>query len=752
MIRRRDFLTAVAGSTVGAVFYFGRRSAHAAARNPSPTLIQAVDPDEDIFAYVRRVKGSFDALLYKRILGAAADDESRANARLLLANTRVGDIDRHPLLKDQLFRLLTRSRDAVTAASTAKMMLGELRQFLLTQDETAIRSVMGGLSSDVIACVVKLMGNQDLIAIGAKVFNPLPGSHIGARDYLGARIQPNSPTDNLEDIRWQVFDGWAYAVGDVLFGNNPVSSEPRSVEAIQQTLQDLLVTFEVDDVMPHCVLSHIDVQAEVERERPGSTALWFQSIAGSDTANATFDVSLDKMLKYANTRTGRFGLYFETGQGADFTNGHSHGYDMVIHESRKYGFAQALTQKVAEAQAGAGSQFRPWVHLNDVAGFIGPEVFRTREQMVRCCLEDIVMGKLHGLCIGLDVRSTLHMDISLDDLDWCLAKVMPANPAYLMALPTKIDPMLGYLTTGYQDHVRLREQFGCKVNDRMCQFFQQLEVIDSRGRPTDHFGDPLWVFLKYRRKKGDSRGDDEILTEGKSQLEAVRSRGVFIAEGHGTTSWQLEPKLERDIRRIYADAKESIWTELEPAFIAAIPDVFRLATRSADRTDYILHPETGERLLDASVENLRTLRQRHGGRYNVQIVVSDGLNALAIMDEGHLAPFLEQLRDELAREGYRAAPEQIVLTSGRVRAGYRIGETLFADLPQARAILHVIGERPGTGHHTFSIYITAPTGDLWSQAGKVDHNITKVVSGVAITALAPTIGASQTVRILNTMA
>ena len=430
MIRRRDFLTALTGSAVGAAFYFGRRSAHAVGFATSRPLIHAVDPEEDIFAYVRRVKGSFDAALYKQILGAAnefkegdaivgvaaADDESRRNARSLLANTRVGEIDRHPLLKDQLFRLLRRSRDAVTAATTSNMTLGELKQFLLAQDETAIKSVMGGLSSDVIACVVKLMSNEDLIAIGAKVFNPLPGSRIGARGYLGARIQPNSPTDNVDDIRWQVFDGWAYAVGDVVLGTNPVSSEPRSVEAIQQTLQDLLVTFEVDEAMPHCVLSHIDVQPEVERERPGSTALWFQSIAGSDTSNATFDISLEKMLKYADTRTGRFGLYFETGQGADFTNGHSHDYDMVIHESRKYGFARALTQKVAEAQAREGSPFRPWVHLNDVAGFIGPEVFRTREQLVRCCLEDVVMGKLHGLCIGLDVCATLHMDISLDTI------------------------------------------------------------------------------------------------------------------------------------------------------------------------------------------------------------------------------------------------------------------------------------------------------------------------------------------------
>ena len=123
------------------------------------------------------------------------------------------------------------------------------------------------------------------------------------------------------------------------------------------------------------------------------------------------------------------------------------------------------------------------MHLNDVAGFIGPEVFRTREQLVRCCLEDIVMGKLHGLCLGLDVCSTLHMDVSLDDLDWCLDRILPANPAYLMALPTKIDPMLGYLTTGFQDHVRLREKFGYKVNDRMWQFFQELEVIDAGGQP-----------------------------------------------------------------------------------------------------------------------------------------------------------------------------------------------------------------------------------------------------------------------------
>ena len=89
------------------------------------------------------------------------------------------------------------------------------------------------------------------------------------------------------------------------------------------------------------------------------------------------------------------------------------------------------------------------------------------------------------------------------------------------------------------------------------------------------------------------------------------------------------------------------------------------------------------------------------------------------------------------------------MTSGRVRAGYRIGEILFAGLDGPRAILHAIGERPGTGHRTFSTYITAPTGDVWGKDGSVDHNITKVVSGISTTTLIPTDGADAAVHLLG---
>jgi ethanolamine ammonia-lyase large subunit len=200
------------------------------------------------------------------------------------------------------------------------MTLEQLKPFVVTRPEADIHAIRRGLSSDVIASLVRLMNNDELIAVGAKVFNPLPGSSIGAKGYMGARVQPNSPTDNPEDIRWQVFDAFAYGVGDVVLGTNPVSSEPESVAAIQQTLKDVLDTFDLDAHIPHCVLSHIDVQAEVEHGAPGLTDLWFQSIAGNDEANATFDVSVKKMRQYASERTGNYGLYFETGQGADFTN------------------------------------------------------------------------------------------------------------------------------------------------------------------------------------------------------------------------------------------------------------------------------------------------------------------------------------------------------------------------------------------------------------------------------------------------
>ena len=198
-------------------------------------------------------------------------------------------------------------------------------------------------------------------------------------------------------------------------------------------------------------------------------------------------------------------------------------------------------------------------------GFIGPEVFKSREQLVRCCLEDIVMGKLHGLTIGLDICSTLHMTVSLEDLDWCQDEIMPANPVYLMALPTKNDPMLGYLTTSFQDHVRLREKFGFKVNDAMWDFYKRIGIVDENNKYTENYGDPLWVYYQYRQAKGDKRSKDAVYAEGRKKMKEVEERGVDLATAHGEKIWDLNPRLATKVTELYDDAKKSLWAELTPS-------------------------------------------------------------------------------------------------------------------------------------------------------------------------------------------
>jgi ethanolamine ammonia-lyase large subunit len=727
-----------------------------------PNTITDVMPGEDVFAYLIRVKGKFDQKLYQQVIGAsndfkegdqtigvgAADEKTRQNARILLSNTKIKGLYEHPLFVDDLQVLIWKTTDQAKYEKIKGWTMGELKIFLLTKSEAEIKQIMPGLTSDTIGCVPKLMSNEELIKFNQKIFNPLPGTKMGAKGYLSARIQPNSPTDDPDDIVWQTFDAFAYATGDIVIGTNPVDSQVESVAKVEKALMDVVETFKLRDIVPWCVLSHIDVQAEVEKKYPGTVETMFQSLAGTDDCNKTFDVTVEKILNYAKGKKGkRYGLYFETGQGSEFTNGAANGVDMMVLESRKYGFSRAVQMELAKVQPKG-----PWLHINDVAGFIGPEVFRTREQLVRCCLEDIAMGKLHGLNIGLDICTTLHMSVSLDDLAWCQDQIMPACPSYLIALPTRNDPMLSYLSTSFQDHVRLREKFNLKVNDAMWAFYKRLGIVDSNNRYTAHYGDPIWVYYQYRLAKGDKRSKEMIYAEGKKKIKEVEGRGVDIAVGHGKHLWDLNPKLEKSVTALYDDAKVSLKSELSPAFILGIPNVVQVNTLSKNREDYILHPASGEKLSRNSIATLEKLRESSSGKQpNGYIVISDGLNAKAIMDEGHLMPYIEEIRKLLTENGAVMSDKNIVVINGRVRAGYEIGNILFektANPNRLYGIVHIIGERPGTIHHSYSAYLSVAKGSVWASK-KMDHDMTKLVCNIADTALAPKKAANETLTIIR---
>ena len=439
-IGRRRFIVVSAGGTLLALAGCdrGKPAPQAAASAPVPTnetpakvSIANVASGEDVVGYVTRQRGKFDHDLYKAVIGSANEfkegDEAlgisadtpatRANARMLIANTKVGDLADRPMVDDAVCELIVQTTDKAARDRIRPWTMAGLKTFLLTQPEDQIKTVMPGLPSDVIGIVVKLMDNAELTQIGQTVFNPLPGSKVGAKGYVGARVQPNSPTDDPDDIVWQVFDSFSYAVGDVVLGNNPVSGETAKIAGIELALQDVLKAFKLEGTMPHCCLAHIDAQAKVEAEFPGSTALWFQSLGSTVQANATFDVTVDKMLKHAAARTGPYGLYFETGQGADATNGAGAGFDGDPRGAQVA--RRALKQKVAQARGGPA-----WVIVNDVAGFIGPGLPYSGATG-RCCSRTSRWAAARA-ADRAGHHSTLHMSVGMTT-STVIDQIMPAT-------------------------------------------------------------------------------------------------------------------------------------------------------------------------------------------------------------------------------------------------------------------------------------------------------------------------------------
>jgi two-component system chemotaxis sensor kinase CheA len=101
-----------------------------------------------------------------------------------------------------------------------------------------------------------------------------------------------------------------------------VSGRGVGMDVVKQSIEALRGAIEISSRKGEGVLSHIDVQGEVDKKYPGTVETMFQSLAGTDDCNKTFDVTIEKILNYAKAKKGkRYGLYFETGQGSEFTNG-----------------------------------------------------------------------------------------------------------------------------------------------------------------------------------------------------------------------------------------------------------------------------------------------------------------------------------------------------------------------------------------------------------------------------------------------
>ena len=654
-------------------------------------------------------------------VGGIDDPRLRGDARRALEALHLGEIDPATLIDDGVTEALERSMKPQLVAAISKLTVADLKQILLSPAAADwVRRHRGGLRSEVIAAVVKVMTERELSTVARTIFNPLPGdgTPVGAPQHLGSRIQPNSPGDDDDEILLSVLEGLTYGCGDVIIGLNPANDDVETIVHLQDLLRRVVERLRLPT--RYCVLSDIVKQARA-RERT-TVDVGFQSLAGTSRALAGM-VGLD-VEGILDLMRGFAGCYFETGQGSAVTNGAAENVDMLTLEARAYGVARHIQQATGA-----------WTIVNDVAGFIGPEVFRSAEQLQRTCLEDVAMAKLHGLTMGLDVCATFHMGIAPETLAETTRRVVElAAPAYLMAVAGNADPMLGYLTTSFREHPQLRRVTGRRITTAMRR---RLDAVDAHSTEA--------LYATFMKEEGDRRTAEALREEAATKIRRLRARGFDVGYGH-EPDFSAPPQVRTRMDAIYTQARRALYAVLDPGVLeAASPHHIRVRSRSRDREDYLAHPRSGESIRDEDAQRIIACVAAGARRCpQVQVVISDGLNANALNE--NLRAVLPPLRHELGAAGIQTGDVDVVIQNGRVRAGYHAGAIV-----QAEAILHFIGERPGTGHDTMSAYLTYgrdPSGQSrWSS--DLDHSATTAVCGIHREGKRPSEAVSEIARLLK---
>jgi ethanolamine ammonia-lyase large subunit len=384
---------------------------------------------------------------------AAANAEDRARTQMQLAGVPLKTFLAEPIIpyeSDEVTRLICDSHDAAAFAPVSHLTVGDFRDWLLSAQATSetLQSLAPGLTPEMVAAVSKIMRLQDLVSVAAKcrVVTRFR-STIGLPGRLATRLQPNHPTDDLKGIAASVLDGLSYGNGDAVIGVNPATDSVATVEAILQMLDRIRQHYDIPTQI--CVLAHVTTQMRV-LERGAPVDLIFQSIAGTEAANASFGINLaalDEACEAARElKRGENVMYFETGQGSALSANANGGVDQQTCEARAYAVAR---------------HYRPLL-VNSVVGFIGPEYLYDGKQILRAGLEDHFCGKLLGVPMGCDICYTNHAEADQDDMDALLTMLGVAGVNYIMGVPGADDVMLHYQSTSFHDALYLRSVLGLR--------------------------------------------------------------------------------------------------------------------------------------------------------------------------------------------------------------------------------------------------------------------------------------------------
>ncbi len=408
------------------------------------------------------------------LAGIAADSaEENMAARWCLAEVPLKEILARPLIPyeaDDVTRLILDDHDEAAFAEIASLTVGDFREFLLTASSETLARIAPGVTPEIAAAVSKIMRNQDLILVARKcrVVTRFRNT-IGLPGTLAVRLQPNHPTDDPAGVTASILDGLSYGCGDAVIGINPVSDSIQTMGTLLTLFDSIIERLEIPTQA--CVLTHVTTTLDA-MNRGLPVDLVFQSIAGTQRANASFGVTLP-ILQEAHEaalalKRGTLGdnvMYFETGQGSALSADAHHGIDQQTLEARAYAVAR---------------RYRPLL-VNTVVGFIGPEYLYDGKEIIRAGLEDHFCGKLMGVPLGVDVCYTNHAEADQDDMDTLLTLLGAAGCTYVMGIPGADDVMLNYQSTSFHDQLYIREVLGLRRAPEFEEWLARIGLTDASG-------------------------------------------------------------------------------------------------------------------------------------------------------------------------------------------------------------------------------------------------------------------------------
>jgi ethanolamine ammonia-lyase large subunit len=624
---------------------------------------------------------------------AARDEAEREVARSILSSLTLQHLYDHPLIDgagnvDSVMRV-NYDIDVAAFGSIAAMTLGQLKDRLLAGDGHEMKRIGRALTGVMAAALAKLLDTHELIFLARKVrCTTKARTTLGLPGTLSSRLQPNHPIDDLRGVTFLVYTGLSLAAGDALLGLNPAIDTVENVSALLWHLDRLRKRTGAPTQI--CVLGHVKTQlACLAAGAP--VEIMFQSLAGTESTNLTeFDITVDLLDEAYRTMRERGVLrgvaeqfmYFETGQGSEFTYGKHNGIDMTTTEALCYGLAR---------------RYDPFM-VNNVTGFIGPETHLDNFEMIISNLQDHFMGKLLGIPMGMAPCYTLHSKITLEGQQMATELLAAAGANYYMDVCLNTDRMLAYFDTSAHDDQTLREVYGKSPVPEFLEWALGRQIM-ARGSDGAIVRGPNW-------------GNPRIFCDSDLEFQELRraTPAIYGLDGAGP---RPSNETTRELKLNQAIARQAIYSELRVDELMSVAPFRLLETQATSKEHHLNGPSLGARLSD---DCARLLRPENS---DVQIVVSDGLSAEAV--HHNIAQLYPVLLDGLQARDLRMG-QPILARYGRVKLAEHVGECL-----RSKLVVLLIGERPGGDAHasrSLSVYLVYQLldGDVQSQAAAFSNN------------------------------